>query len=111
MCIAIEIGIAAYCALVGGLFVFQRRLMYFPVKMIAPPSAFGLKGVEDIILETSDNVKLQTWVHAARPGYPTLLYFHGNAVHLGERAPWFSAYIDAGFGLVAVSHRGSERIA
>ena len=33
--------------------------MYFPVKMIAPPSAFGLKGVEDIFLETSDNVKLQ----------------------------------------------------
>ena len=106
MWIGIEIGIAVYCALVGGLLVFQRRLMYFPVKMIAPPSAFGLKGVEDIILEASDNVKLQTWVHAARPGYPTLLYFHGNAIHLGERAPWFNAYIDAGFGLVAVSHRG-----
>ena len=106
MWIGIEIGIAVYCALVGGLLVFQRRLMYFPVKMIAPPSAFGLKGVEDIILEASDNVKLQTWAHAARPGYPTLLYFHGNAIHLGERASWFNAYIDAGSGLVAVSHRG-----
>ena len=36
MWIGIEIGIAVYCALVGGLLVFQRRLMYFPVKMIAP---------------------------------------------------------------------------
>jgi uncharacterized protein len=80
MWIAIEIGIGVYCAFVGGLFAFQRRLMYFPAKMTAPPSAFGLKGVEDIFLETSDKVRLQTWVHAARPGYPTLLYFHGNAL-------------------------------
>jgi uncharacterized protein len=106
MWISIEIGIGVYCVFVGGLFAFQRRLMYFPVKMTEPPSAFGLKGVEDIFLETSDKVKLQTWVHAARPGYSTILYFHGNAFHLGERAAWFSAFIDAGFGLVAVSHRG-----
>ena len=57
--------------------------------------------MEDILLETSDNVRLQAWVHAARSGY-----FHGNALHLGERAAWFKAFIDAGFGLVAVSHRG-----
>ena len=106
MWIGIEIGIVVYCALLGGLFAFQRRLMYFPAKMTAPPSAFGLKGVEDIYLETSDKVRLQTWVHAARPGYPTVLYFHGNAFHLGGRAAWFKAFIDAGFGLVAVSHRG-----
>src|ERR1700730_17207622 len=106
MWIGIEIGIWVYCALVGGLFAFQRRLMYFPAKMTTPPSAFGLKGVEDILLETSDKVRLQAWVDAARSGYPTLLYFHGNALHLGERAAWFKAFIDAGFGLVAVSHRG-----
>jgi hypothetical protein len=29
----------------GGLFAFQRRLMYFPAKLTAPPSAFGLEGV------------------------------------------------------------------
>ena len=86
----IEISIGVYCALVGGLFAFQRHLMYFPVKMTAPPSAFGLSGVEDIFLETSDKVRLQTWVRAAHPGYPTLLYFHGNgfiwvSVRLGSK--------------------------
>ncbi|HUB63726.1 MAG TPA: alpha/beta hydrolase [Methylocella sp.] len=90
----------------AGIFAFQRHLMYFPAKMTVPPSALGLMEVQDIFLETSDKVRLQTWVRAARPGYPTLLYFHGNAFHLGERAAWFSAFIDAGFGLVAISYRG-----
>ncbi|HUI22636.1 MAG TPA: alpha/beta hydrolase [Methylocella sp.] len=106
MWIGIEIAIGVYCALVAGLFIFQRRLMYFPAKMTAPPSAFGLKRVQDIFVETSDKLKLQTWVHPARAGRPTILYFHGNALHLGKRAAWFHAFIDAGFGLVAVSHRG-----
>jgi len=35
-----------------------------------------------------------------------VVYFHGNALHLGERAVWLKAFIDAGLGLVAVSHRG-----
>ena len=56
MWMGVEIGIGVYCALVVGLFAFQRRLMYFPAKMTAAPSAFGLKGVEDIFVETSDKV-------------------------------------------------------
>lgn len=102
----VEIGVAAYVALVFGMVICQRRLLYFPTKMKAPPSAFGLGGMTELFLETSDKIRLQTWVQPARPGFPTIIYFHGNALHLGGRAAWFNGFVAAGFGLVAISHRG-----
>src|SRR3984893_12984831 len=70
MWLGIEIGIGVYCALVGGLFAFQRRLMYFPAKLTAPPSAFGLNGVEDVFVETSarqgTSARVSNWVTPAR---------------------------------------------
>jgi uncharacterized protein len=102
----IETGFAAYCLVVVIIFTFQRRLMYFPVRSVALPQALGLTNVQEIFLTANDGAVLQTWVHIARPGYPTLLYFHGNAYHLGERASKFSGFADAGFGLIAVSYRG-----
>jgi fermentation-respiration switch protein FrsA (DUF1100 family) len=100
------IAVAAYVAFVVGIFIFQRRLMYYPRKMMASPSALGLEGMTELFLETPDRVRLQTWVQAAHSGFPTILYFHGNAYHLGERAAWFKGFVNAGFGLVAVSYRG-----
>jgi len=106
MWIGIIIGLGAYLLLIGCIFVFQRHLMYHPVTIIAPPSVYGLTNVEEVFVPSSDGVKLQVWVHKARESYPTIVYFHGNAFHLADRASKFSAFADAGFGLVAVSYRG-----
>src|SRR5271154_325814 len=106
MWFGIEFGIGVYAALVGCMFAFQRQLMYYPTKTIAAPAVYGLVGVKEIFRISADGVKLQVWTHAAREHYPTIVYFHGNAEHLGSRAAKFSAFIDAGFGLIAVSYRG-----
>ena len=37
---------------------------------------------------------------------PTILYFHGNAGNVSERAPRFEKVLAAGFGLLAMSYRG-----
>jgi len=95
-----------YVLLVVCIFLLQRHLMYHPVKTIAAPDIYGLIDFQEVFITSQDGTKLQLWQHDAKPGYPTIVYFHGNASHLGDRAAKFSAFVDAGFGLVAVSYHG-----
>ena len=95
-----------YVALVCLVFIFQRNLMYHPIKTLATPEAIGLSNVQEIFTTASDGVKLQVWTKQAKSDFPTIVYFHGNAGDLADRAAKFSTFIDAGFGLVAVSYRG-----
>ena len=95
-----------YIALVCLIFIFQRHLMYHPIKTLATPEVIGLNNVQEVFGNSSDGVKLQIWTKQAQADFPTIIYFHGNAGDLADRAAKFSSFIDAGFGLVAVSYRG-----
>ena len=106
MWVAIEIGLGIYVAIVCCIFAFQRHLMYLPSKAILAPDAYGLGGMEELTLDAEDGVRLQAWAHPARTDMPTIVYFHGNAGHIGDRAAKFAGFLEAGFGLVAVSYRG-----
>jgi len=98
--------VAAYLFIVAAAFAFQRKLMYLPDTTRIQPAAMGLSGVEELTLSTSDGEKLVVWHAPARPGKPTLLYFHGNAGNLASRADRARAYSSAGYGLFMVSYRG-----
>jgi uncharacterized protein len=95
-----------YLALVGGMYVFQRKLMYMPDRNIAAPEQYGLTGFADLHVTSPSGHKLQLWYREAKPGFPTIVYYHGNASHLGARAEKFGALAGRGFGLLALSYRG-----
>lgn len=97
---------AVYLVIVAALFVFQRKLLYLPAQDVLPPEHYGLEGFDDISLTASDNVKLQCWHKPAAPGMPTILYFHGNASHIGNRAGIYHSFAQQGFGVLALSYRG-----
>lgn len=99
---------SAYALLVLGMYVFQRRLMYLPDTRIQHPSNYGLHGFEEHFVPSTDNVTLQLWYKPAEGSMPTVMYYHGNASHLGDhdRAALFSKLADNGFGVLAVSYRG-----
>jgi fermentation-respiration switch protein FrsA (DUF1100 family) len=65
-----------------------------------------LKGVEERVLETPDGERVIAWYAKARPGQPTLLYFHGNAGGLAMRAERISDYMAEGWGVYIMSWRG-----
>ncbi len=98
-----------YCALLVGMALFQRRLMYHPVSGDAPPARHGLPHFSDLMIESDDGTPLQLWYHEAKSDLPTIVYFHGNAGHLGDRASIFSALAAQGLGVAAISYRGYGR--
>ena len=104
--IAIATLIAIYLALAGFLYVSQKRLTYHPdTKRVAPP-ALGLIGVREITLNPPGGDKVLAWYGKAKPGQPTLLYFHGNGGSLATRAERIGKYLALGRGLFMMSYRG-----
>jgi fermentation-respiration switch protein FrsA (DUF1100 family) len=95
-----------YLMATAGLAVFQRRLQYFPDRRLTQLVQTGLKGGEDLRLQTEDGETLVAWHFPPRNGRPLILYFHGNGGALIDRVPRFRLFLERGYGLLAVSYRG-----
>jgi hypothetical protein len=95
-----------YAAVLAGMAVFQRSLLYHPTTTTGTPEQNGLTGFEEISAQTTDGVRLQLWYRKADAGFPTVLYFHGNAGAIADRAGIYAALASRGFGVLALSYRG-----
>ena len=62
-----------------------------------PPAEEDPKGVAERVLKTPDGERLVAWYGKARPGQPTILYFHGNAGGLADRAPRVQRFMGEGW--------------
>ncbi len=98
---------AGYVLFTGVIGCSQRRLMYHPDNS---PPILGDAGVPDmavVTLKTADGLDLLAWHRPpTRDGAPSLIYFHGNAGHIGHRGHKARPYLDAGYGVLLVSWRG-----
>ena len=95
-----------YAMLLVTLYAFQRSMMYFPLKGVKPPAEYGLSGFSDVTLTTKDNVRVTAWAHAAEPGFPTVVFFHGNGGNISNRVDLLRAFTDAGYGMFSLDYRG-----
>lgn len=98
--------LAAYAFIVLAAWLGQRRLMYLPSGPRVAPAAAGLPDVKEIEIATPDGARVVGWRLVAREGQPTLLYFHGNAGGLVNRALRARRYRDLGYGFLIMSYRG-----
>ncbi len=96
----------AYAAMLAALYGLQRSMLYVGGGELLPPADIGLTEVEVLTLETPDGERLAAWYHAPEPGQRTILYLQGNAQTLSDRALPFSGFMEAGYGLLAISYRG-----
>jgi hypothetical protein len=101
------IGAAALGVLaLGAIYFGQRRLIYYPDRVHTAPVEAGLAGVEERILKTPDGARVVAWYGKAKPGQPTILYFHGNAGSLANRAPRIERFMGEGWGVYMMTYRG-----
>lgn len=96
----------AYGLLVAGLYAGQRSLMYHPSGLTPPPALSGLAEMRAVSVPAADGFSLYGWwAPAERPGAPTVLYFHGNAGSLADRAGRARFYLDQGWGVLMTTYR------
>jgi fermentation-respiration switch protein FrsA (DUF1100 family) len=98
--------LCAYVAILLAAYFGQRRLMYLPDRTRTPPAEIGLADVLERTLVTTDGAKIILWYGKARPGNPTLLYFHGNAGSLAMRGERMRRFMNEGWGVAMMSYRG-----
>lgn len=102
--------VTLYLLIMLGMFAFQRRLMYVPEKSILDPEHYGVPQAAIIPLVAEDGIEIEAWhLPHAKPELPFIVYYHGNAGHVGDRMAKISHFAAAGFGVLAVSYRGYGR--
>ncbi len=95
-----------YVLLLVVIYLFQRKLQYFPDSSIVPtPAGNEFRGLETIELVAPDGIRLANWYW---PGSlpTTLVIFHGNAGHRGHRLEWLADLHRLGYGTFILDYRG-----
>ncbi|MCY3800919.1 MAG: alpha/beta hydrolase [Chloroflexi bacterium] len=107
--IAIPVGLllAAALLLVLLLWLFQRRLIYFPIGT-APPAESAHPGAEDASFTTADGLTLHGYFVPASAGEAraAVIVFNGNAGHRGYRIPLAQSLSRQGLAVLLFDYRG-----
>jgi pimeloyl-ACP methyl ester carboxylesterase len=102
----IAIAIGLYVAVVALAYLFQERLLYFPLRgLSATPDAIGL-AYETVSIETEDGIEISGWFIPADRPRGTLLFFHGNAGNISHRLDSIAAFHRLGLNTFIVDYRG-----
>jgi fermentation-respiration switch protein FrsA (DUF1100 family) len=98
-----------YGALALYLFIMQPRLLYYPDmpgrELEATPAAVGL-AYEDIVLQTTDDVRLHAWFIPAAKPRATVLFCHGNAGNISHRLDSIRLLHSLGLQVLIFDYRG-----
>lgn len=93
----------AAAAVLGGFYLGQHRLIFFPQPLTAPPRV--PPDVEEILHTAADGTRLHGWLaKSGRPRAPLLIYFGGNA----EEVSWLlrmRPHFD-GWSMLLINYRG-----
>lgn len=105
--VLISVAIAYVCVL-GLVFVFQSRLVYYPQigrEIAVTPQAYGL-AFDPVEIATEDGEKLHAWWVPAAGARGAVLIFHGNAGNISHRLDYLLMFSRLGYSTLIVDYRG-----
>jgi fermentation-respiration switch protein FrsA (DUF1100 family) len=88
------------------MYLLQRHLIYIPARQVIKLQDYQANDMQSVLLHTKDGLVLNAWYKPAMKQQATVLYFHGNAGHIGYRMPLIRQFINAGLGILLVEYRG-----
>ena len=100
----VGVGVVVGVLVVGGVWMLQERLMYFPAgDPGSPPGRW-----EELEVASTDGVTLTVWlrVDTAATKRPAVVVFPGNAGNRAGRVPLGNALAEAGYDVVLAEYRG-----
>ena len=99
--------VGLYCVGVAILAVQQRRFIYVPDARRPELTTVGLAEARVLVVRTSDGLKPLAWLAPAHDDMqPMVLYLHGNAGNIGDRAARFARLNSFGWGVLLLEYRG-----
>lgn len=98
--------IGLYVVLIAAMYLGQRKLLYHPDNVLNAPAAHGIAEVVPVRLTSTSGDSVTSWFRAAGTNKPIIVYFHGNAGHIGDRGSKVRPYLEAGYGMLLVGYRG-----
>jgi uncharacterized protein len=99
--------VAAVAVILAVIWLFQRRLIYYPLRASVPSAVTILPTAEEVSFETDDGLRLAGWfVPPAGASRGTVLFFNGNAGDRSFRAPLAAALTRAGLSVLIFDYRG-----
>jgi fermentation-respiration switch protein FrsA (DUF1100 family) len=96
-----------YLIAAAGVYIFQRKLIYFPGRAyISLSRAHAHKDFVELAVTAEDGLNLKGWYAPARTKHITLVYFHGNGDNLRSAAKTADPYLNAGYRFLLAEYRG-----
>ncbi len=99
--------VLAALAVVGLIWISQRRLIYLPTQTV-PDTVTALPGIEEVTYPTEDGLTLAAWFMPAtgEETSGTVVVFNGNAGNRADRIPLAEAFAGRGYAVLLVDYRG-----
>ena len=93
--------LTAYLTIIVLLAVNQGRILY-----PAPPARPAPPGYSPVGLQTEDDLTISAGYRPARPGLPTVLFFHGNGMVWPDGIYVTELLASRGYGMLLAEYRG-----